>query len=474
MEHIFSNLETFTPTAKKTHSIGAIKDLDGNEIYYKLAKDDEELDPVLYNFRFILNDDGSLWEDGNRYLLWKAVEHGLNPKTLRAHSSALEEFKSFCNKNMIDYRVAKRITNRPNWIYPAYLKKRVDNRELASTTAKERIRPVTSFYGWLIDVEGVEFSVNLFKVSKAYIHGSNRYGLGFMKEVDVVDVNQIPNAQNENENDGFIHDEGKLRPLLNEQQEALEEALVKSSNTEMKLAFAFSLTTGARLQSIFTLRLKHFVTSGSLPKNYSDSEIDKWLKEQEHVDPRKKYELLIGPGTGIDSKSDKSYRLMVPGWLIQGIRIYIISERARRRRNGMLSQNHDLDQYIFITQRKLPFYMAKDDINISVYGKNPPEGGAVNTFISNTLKPQLRDMGHNFSFKFHDMRATFAMNFIESYWPLVEKGVKSEKWLLDQLRKLMGHSDIETTKKYLHFRDIEDVLTEIREAREERFIRLVA
>ncbi len=472
MEHISSNLNTFTPTLKKNDSTGAIKDLDGNEIYYKLAKDNEEFDPALHNFRFILNDDGSLWEDGNRYLLWKATEHGLNPKTLKAHSSALEEYKSFCDKNEIDYRVVKRITSRPNWMYYAYLIQRVDNLELASSTAKERIRPVTSFYRWLIDVEGVEFGVNLFKISKAYIHGRNRYGQGFMKEVDVVDVNQIPNA--ENENDGFIRDEGKLRPLLNEQQEALEEALMKSSNTEMKLAFAFSLSTGARLQSVFTLRLKHFVTSGSLPKNYSNIEVDKWLKEQENVEPRKEYALLIGPGTRIDTKGDKSYRLMVPGWLIQGIRIYIISERARRRRNGMLSQNHDLDQYIFITQRKLPFYMAKDDINMSVYGENPPEGGAVNTFVCNTLKPELRDMGYNFNFKFHDMRATFAMNFIESYWPLVEKGVKSEKWLIDQLRKRMGHSDRNTTMKYLHFRDIEDVLTEIREAREERFIRLVA
>ena len=62
-----------------------------------------------------------------------------------------------------------------------------------------------------------------------------------------------------NEYSEYINDSGKLRPLPKDEQQALVESLKRIANTEMTLAFIFALTTGARLQTVFTLRRKHFI-----------------------------------------------------------------------------------------------------------------------------------------------------------------------------------------------------------------------
>jgi len=460
MEHIFSNIEIYIPTANASNTEGVI-----NESFFE-----EQIN--FNNFRFLINTDGTLWEDGNRYLLWKIKENeNIHAETITAHSFALQKYKEFCEREDLDYRIARRMSKRPNWAYHTFLQKCVNSRELSSSTAKERMRPVTAFYRWLMDIENISFSVNLFKINQLMIHTNNKEGIGFSKLVEAVDINKF--KQSHNNYDKCITDEGdKLQPLTLDQQNILYKVLKKLDNHEMNLIFTIALETGARKQTILTMRLKHFIST--LPKDYSDITIDNWLKEQEQRNSNEDYTLSIGPGTGIDTKGNRRFALEVPGWLWIAIRIYIVSDQAHRRRNKTLSQNNDLDQYIFISSQSRPYYMASDDINKIVYdGQALPKGGAINSFMSATLKPEIRSKGYCFSFKFHDTRATFAMNFIELYWPLVEKKVITESELLNELRKRLGHIDRSTTKKYLDYRDMYEVLAELQDLRESRFMGLV-
>lgn len=464
-------LDIYIPTTEASAENIPVESESNSTVYFKRPSEDEYEITTYDGFRFILNQDGSLWEDGNRFLLWRIKSHAsIDPiakSTIKKTAEDLEDYKRYCEHNELDYRVAKKITRRPNWKYREYLQNRLDNGEISPKFAVHRIRIVTSFYKWLIDIEGVAFDVPMFKVTKGIITYGNRQGVSRGKIVDVTDINQIPNASNEN--DGYIRDGGTLMPLLHEQQDALFDALEHLGNTEMTLAFLFSVTTGARKQTVFTLRLKHFVKS--LPENYTQQGIDAWFAGLESIDLAKEYPLRVGPGTGIDTKFNKPYNLQVKGWMIRWVQTYIVSARAQRRRDGMLSQNSDLDQYVFITQKKAPFYVARNDINKSIY-KTVQNGNAVDSFVSGTLKPYLKKKGHAFSFKFHDMRATFGMNFLEHFWPLVKEESISKEWVVDQLRKRMGHEDTTTTYGYLHHRELTKELNAAHDEREEKLMKV--
>lgn len=444
----------------------SIHDQNRNILYYKFPQGDEQDITHFDNFRFILNIDGTLWKEGNLYLLWMIEENpDISWKTIKIHSEALEDYKRFCDREAIDWKVAKRITSRPNWKYRGYLETRMSDGKLKPSTVQKMIRPVTAFYKYLVDVRNMYFDVPLFKVSQNIITYANKYGLGGGKIVESADINQI--RATFNEFDGYIRDEGKLRPLLKEQQIALFEALDELGNVEMKLAFMFSVVTGARMQTVFTLRLKHFISS--LPEDYSQAGIRIWFIENETI-LEKSYFQYVGPGTDIDTKGDKYHQLMIPGWMKRAIMVYIVSKRALKRRQKALSQNHDLDQYVFITQRNhQPFYMAKNDINKDAY-KIPPTGGALLSFETEKLRPLLQKKGHKFPFKFHDMRATFAMNYIERNWSFVDNKVWTEMQLRKNLQKLMGHSDEKTTQGYLDHRNMTQMLEEGQDEHEKKLI----
>jgi len=80
-------------------------------------------------------------------------------------------------------------------------------------------------------------------------------------------------------------------------------------------------------------------------------------------------------------------------------------------------------------------------------------GATVRQFIFTSLKKQLKKDGLEFSFSFHDLRASFGMNLLDSLMPLVQsKEIKLIRALIE-IKERMGHSSLTTTEKYLNFRD---------------------
>lgn len=463
-----TTLNIYTPTTKQSNKNTPIVDKNGEVIYYAKTENSEDDISIYYQFPFVLKEDGTLWYEANMYLLWKIKNNpSLDYKTLKIHASSLQDYILFCQRESIDWSIAKKITRRPNWKYRRHLDEKVANGEMTPNTLKKLIRPNTSFYQYLMNIRGMKFDVKLFSVIKTTIYKSDRYGKGFKKEIDVIDINQIKTSKNEF--DRIIVDEGnRVTPLSDKEQKILFDTLHKLNNPEMKLAFLFSTVTGARAETVFTLRLKHFVKS--LPKDFSSHEILRWNRDVEKKD-LKKVAFAVGPGTDIDTKKNKRYNIKLHIKMKEAIITYIISKRAYNRRSKAHSQLNELDQYVFLTKCGNPYYMASTDINKEQYKyKEPPNGGTLNTFVSATLKPKMKELKCFFPFHFHNLRATFAINYLKINQPLVEQGKLTQIQLLTNLQKLMGHESIETTMKYLEYHNLWKEIAQGQDLHEEKLL----
>jgi len=255
--------------------------------------------------------------------------------------------------------------------------------------------------------------------------------------------------------DGAILDGGRLRPLPQNEQEWLVEALSAAGNTEMTLIHLMGLMTGARLQSICTMKVRHVLA----------------FDEEQAGAVR----LPIGPGTGIDTKGDKQMTLHIAAPLYRALNIYANSERARRRR--LKAGSDDPNQYLFLSKRGAPYYASKmerrtfDPENKRRYDF---DGGAVGTFIRTVIKPYIQETYgiRKFEFKFHDTRATFGMNLTDAHLARVEAGQTTLAEVREYVKTMMGHESAATTDLYLKFRHNIKFIRSVVEAHEIHLARL--
>lgn len=385
------------------------------------------------HFPIILNKDGGLWGHANRFLLCKlkAIKRP-SYKTLEATSIDLQNFRRWLDQENIDYlKFIKRVFARPTYRYCAYLHDEVNNQNIGFNTAKRRMNNIQNFYRWLVQ-DGVKFDYPLWQEKDAYISFKDDQGFIGSKKVKTTDLgSSIKVPKHHNDYSNLLSDGGKLRPLIKEEQKATIEALNNISNPEMTLAFIMALTTGARLQTVFTLRRCHF---------------EKFYPEIQSV-----ISLKVGIGTLVDTKYNKSLVLLIPHWLYRRVQIYINSERSKRRfqRSNYIYEPIN-QQYAFLTHAGLPYYISNQDPFIEQF-KIPPKGNAITQFILQQLKPELKRLGNPFSLRYHDLRATFGMNLLEEKLSSLDNSADLFKVLM-HVRDRMGHSNIRTTENYLNYR----------------------
>jgi len=395
--------------------------------------EDFDIDNFLH-FPLLVNSDGSLWKDGNLYLLSKLKHYKKpSPKTLDSIATDLKAFKIFCVKQKIDYLSAHRKITRPTYLYRSYLQELLNTGQISTSVLKRRITTVVGFYKYLINIEGVKFKFQLWEHGISSVVYSDRFGQRQSKIVETTDITRIPQTKTQILSDDAIIDGGKLHPLTKEEQIELINALKEIGNTEMTLAFLIALVTGARIQTVFTLRLKHFY---KIP-NKDDKIIN----------------IKVGAGTSCDTKYMKQHILVFPFWLYNQIKIYLTSPRALKRREKAkhIFEIND-QQYVFLNNRGIPFYVGSDDLYRRLY-REVPNGNAVRQFISKTLIKKLKNNGLHLDFSFHDLRATFGMNLFDK---LSKKSLGNDGNSLDriliEIKERMGHSSLNTTEGYLNFR----------------------
>lgn len=386
------------------------------------------------HFPILINDDGSIWKHGSLYLLSKLKNYQKpSPKTLDSIATDLKTFKEYCDDENIDYLSAPRKVLRPTYLYRSYLQQLLRNGKISPNTIKRRMSAVVGFYEYLMNTEGIEFKFPLWESGITSISYQDNYGFKQYKHVNTKDVSKVVSRSNPDLFDDAIVDGGRLHPLSSEQQIALFKALKNISNTEMTLSFLIALTTGARIQTVFTLRKKHF------EKVLINEEIEVKIK--------------VGYGTDCDTKFNKIHTLIFPLWVYQKVRIYLNSPKYQEKEKRATHIFDEMNkQYVFLTNRGTPFYAAHDDPYRYLY-KEVPNGATVRQFIFNSIKKQLKIDGITFDFSFHDLRATFGMNLLDKLMPLVNSKELKLSHALIHIKERLGHSSLSTTEKYLNFRD---------------------
>jgi len=473
-QHAVCNLHLYIPTMIEEKSYTPIPDKNGEVIYYGKPYYDEytkavlEFDPDYYShFQFVVNRDGTLWYEANRYLLNMLnndtaylESQRVSKKTIKEHASALQRYKWFCDerddelikegriteqkrKEMPFWRVAKRPTSRPNFVYKKHLMEQggPNKKKLAPRTIKKYIEPITSFYEFIIK----EYGRSFLDIGKHVVMPGKVVDYLIPTERGAIlstgnEANRVPVANNEN--NGYIHDGGNTKPLKPQQQEQIFRLIFEKGQPEINISHYFAIETAARMNTVFTLRLRHFMKT--LPLDDTPQSLAAWKKENDTYDVKKIYRIKIGGSELVDTKGlDRSYELQVPGVIMQVVQRYCMSERAiHRRKNIKFPQKNPLNEYVFITKNYDPYYCSKSDPNKEKY-TTLPAGGALRRYKKDHIDPYI-----NFEYKFHFLRATALWNLLQG---LKENGEMSEDEMLQDVAKLAGHRDTKTTKGYLNY-----------------------
>ncbi|VTO24550.1 Site-specific recombinase XerD [Klebsiella variicola] len=388
-----------------------------------------------YNyFPIILNNDGSLWREAILYITDKA-NSDFNYKISTYHSiiSDLTHFKNFIDENNINmFNFPKMKLLRPTYRYRNYLLLLVQNDELSSHTAKRRVSCMINFYRYLIEDNHFKPSFPLWNERDLYIKTYDSRGSSFNVKKNTTDL-KIKSVINDNPFSSELIDGGKLQPLTRHEQLTLIETIHTLQNTEMLLIHLIALLTGARIQTVLTLRKSHFLK----PMDINDYFCN----------------IAIGHGTNIDNKKDKNLMLIFPKLLYNKIRVYVLSERHLNRASKI--KNNEYKDYIFLSNRGVPYYLGKESLksDLTQPGERTMHNGeAVRQFISKRVIPIMRSKLSNdkYTFRFHDLRATFGMNLSESQMRLVEEGKQSLYNAREYVKARMGHTTLEMTDRYLN------------------------
>lgn len=388
-------------------------------------------------FPVVLNADGSPWPEANLYLLLR-LENTPYPvmATFAGAADDLAAYRRFLDGKGIDWTdFPSTKLSRPTYRYNAYLRLAAMAGELAASTAKRRMSTVVNFYRWLIQDGAFKPTAEPWRESDRFVEFKDAHGRKVHKAVVTTDV-AIRAPTQSDPYDGMLDDGGRLRPLPSEEQQWLAEALAAAGNSEMTLVHLVAWLTGARIQTVLTLRIRHVKD----PVANGVTEI----------------RIPVGPGTGVDTKGDKRQILHVPVWLYERLRNYALSERAAKRR-AKASERDQPAEYLFLSNRGAPLYQSKEDsrvFNPESELHHAKSGQAVRQFIAERVLPYIRKTYQlpEFHFQFHDLRATFGMNLTDSQLGLVEKGEITLHQAREFVKQRMGHESSSTTDRYLQFR----------------------
>lgn len=393
------------------------------------------------HFPLVLNADGSPWAPACMWLLDRARANPSKISSLNPVAQGLRAYKHFLDDYELqwdDFSSADKYL-RPTYLYKTHLQELISAGVIKRTTASGRMSAVIGLYRHLMEHPRMGFTPQNAPWSERTIGLEFRDSQGFkqVKAITTADV-AIKVPKRDYAWDRRIDDGGKLLPLSRNEQRALVRALRKLGNREYELMHYISLLTGARIQTVLTLRWGSF----ALPPD----KVNQWP-----------FKLPCGPGTGVDTKGDvPDVYLAIQKELYEWLHTYAVSERAvARREKSPLKQ--DPMNYLFVSSQGGSYYESKDDRNALRDSDEPLKrssstGQNLRSFITDYLIPEIQKSIPGFRFRFHDLRATFGINWVDA---ATKEGDTRQRylWAREQLRKLMWHKNPATTDRYITYRE---------------------
>lgn len=424
------------PNAKKMMLEGS-----GSEIVYLVNEVGEDNYPDLYNFPFLFHLDGCPWKEANDYLLSLMRDKApIKRRTndIRRRASKLLDYLLFCEDNKLDWLdfSGARPPLRPTYKYFYHL---TNEGTRSNQVINQYTGVIYHFYKYVsehwhaIDMKRVD----TIKQVRFFVQG--------FKGVKVVDAEKrsqtlrVPPISSVQL--GFVRDDGEdLRPLYNLELGAFLSAIrnEKEWSAVERLILMTSLMTGARKQTVLTMRLRNL-------KGFTEDKLGR----------DGAYKLHAGPGTGIDTKYDKPQVLYVPKQLADELVTLFKSPMMKRRRKKFLDQleaSHpgltvaEDDMYLFLSDQGNCYYMAKNDPRYTIV-KSPQTGQVTETIKRKLIEKASSPFPKDFSY--HWLRATFAYQLYQRLHTLLREGALKPGEDIDFIQKRMHHESRETTENYL-------------------------
>ena len=377
---------------------------------------------VIFKVPHIFFNNGEPWLAANAYALGKLESvSGNDIKTVTSNMSNLKAYACWLEDHNMDWRhFPKKKKDRCLFRYRGFLVKQRNAGCISPSTATSRMAAIVYFYRWA-QVYGWIERQPMWDDRPKTVQFYN--AVGFSRTMSVVSSElSIPNRKR----DGATLENGLL-PLSDENRKILLRFLHEQGKIELYLITMIGFFTGARSETIRTLRLSSL-------ENATDDPVTPGIKR-----------VSVGPGTQVMTKFDVRGSLLFPSLLVQELERYAYSAR-RLTRQARASED----------DRTLLF--------LSEWGNAYSETSF--TKLISYLREKLMNAGlaQFQTFKFHQTRATFGTQLMR----LAIDVLPSQIDAIVFVRDAMLHKDEATTWKYVKFIEKEP----IKEALSDEFFNL--
>ncbi|MDK9762970.1 site-specific integrase [Vibrio sp. D420a] len=402
---------------------------DGQPVYTPKGKNLGSL-PTLFN------SEGKFVEVVNSYFFdLKAVK---KLKDTNSNSRALLKYWSFLeetNLNWDHFPPIKRL--KPTYLFRSYLLTEVQESRLSQSTANTYINHVKSFYLWAMH-EGILRIENEkqapFKIEIVQVQNTGM--LAHIKPTFSVDTSDLRIRVAKDSQSKNVR---PLSPLSRESLTLVASHLPKVSE-EFKLQCLLAAQAGLRIQEVSTFTVK--ALNSATP-----------IAESSH-----RYEVPIGPSTGVDTKYGKERYVEISIELLTSLQNYLISERRLKRLNKLNDNLVAIENgELILKKEKLNAFKRCERFEpffISEQG-NPVDKTVIGARWTD-LRNLIRTQDLTFNHRFHDLRATYGTYRLND---LLEAGLQACE-ALELLMGWMGHNNESTTWKYLRYLKRKEVFKE--------------
>jgi integrase len=357
----------------------------------------------------IFFDDGKPWLAANSYALSKLESAtGNNIKTVVSNMSHLKAYACWLEDHEMDWRnFPKKKQDRCLFRYRGFLVGQRQAGEVSPSTATSRMAAIIHFYRWA-QVYGWVDRKSKWDDRNTAIQFVTSVGLSRTMSVVTSEL-AIPNRKQAG---GGL--EGGLQPLTDENRAVLLKFLFDHGKVELYLMAMIGFFTGARSETIRTLRLS------SLDNAVNDSTISSMKR------------VVVGPGTGIKTKYNVGGALLFPSELVDQLERYAYSAR----RLGRQARASEKDRGLLFLSERGNAYSETTFTKLISYLRESLSAAGLNQFQH---------------FKFHQTRATFGTQLMR----LAMKILPSQVDAIVFVRDAMLHKDEATTWKYIKFIETE-------------------
>lgn len=391
-------------------------------------------------FPSLIKSDNTVWHLASTYFNHLLIDQRKSTALLESVASDLIDFLRFLEENELDIlylpaRTEKRVT----YQFHTSLLQRIRLGLISPSTARQRMNRVLRFYDFLI-AEKIftrdELKNKPYEKIKTYVSCVSITGDIYKKPVNSSNL-KIRHSPAPSYADD-IKDGGRLHPLSESEINIFLKYLEEYTSRDFQLICYVALYTGARLQTICTIRILH---------------IKELITKQKINSADNTYTIKIGGKSLIDTKGGYEQNLKIPVWLVDNLNQYISSESWRKRASQSFYKNQD-ENYIFLTSRGNPYYTSLKEIedrNLGLVNKDKKfsvhRGNSARQALSKILNIMHKNKENITPFTIHDLRATFGVGLLLS----ASKHINDIDQVLPYIQSRMGHRNIMSTIRYVRY-----------------------